>query len=146
MDPIREAHLSEPGLLVIDVAGFDDDTVFERGPRLDRGRHGGRPSRGRPGDPPPTPMIKRRFNDSLTSAVSPPDRRRPPPPGKRRSYSRPSDSAGSWSPYRNLTCASTRATTSRSHCSRARRSRSDRGTCWGGLKMNLSFCSSKQSR
>ncbi|MFF3911017.1 DUF6207 family protein [Streptomyces sp. NPDC001848] len=28
MDPIREAHLSEPGLLVIDVAGFDDDTVF----------------------------------------------------------------------------------------------------------------------
>ncbi|ALV39357.1 DUF6207 family protein [Streptomyces sp. CdTB01] len=28
MDPIREAHLSEPGLLVIDVAGFDDETVF----------------------------------------------------------------------------------------------------------------------
>jgi hypothetical protein len=28
VDPIREAHLSEPGLLVIDVAGFDDDTVF----------------------------------------------------------------------------------------------------------------------
>ncbi|GHE51326.1 DUF6207 family protein [Streptomyces capitiformicae] len=28
MDPIREAHLSEPGLLVIDVAGFDDDTVL----------------------------------------------------------------------------------------------------------------------
>ncbi|MGW2891871.1 DUF6207 family protein [Streptomyces griseoruber] len=28
MDPIREAHLSEPGLLVIDVAGFDDATVF----------------------------------------------------------------------------------------------------------------------
>ncbi|WP_408996904.1 DUF6207 family protein [Streptomyces ipomoeae] len=25
MDPIREAHLCEPGLLVIDVAGFDDD-------------------------------------------------------------------------------------------------------------------------
>ncbi|MGP4088622.1 DUF6207 family protein [Streptomyces sp. KR55] len=28
MDPIREAHLSEPGLLVIDVAGFDDATVL----------------------------------------------------------------------------------------------------------------------
>ncbi|TVZ90522.1 DUF6207 family protein [Streptomyces sp. BK340] len=28
MDPIREAHLCEPGLLVIDVAGFDDDTVL----------------------------------------------------------------------------------------------------------------------
>ncbi|WP_234491015.1 DUF6207 family protein [Streptomyces sp. MBT33] len=28
VDPIREAHLSEPGLLVIDVAGFDDETVF----------------------------------------------------------------------------------------------------------------------
>ncbi|MFE7958635.1 DUF6207 family protein [Streptomyces sp. NPDC057413] len=28
MDPIREAHLSEPGLLVIDVAGCDDATVF----------------------------------------------------------------------------------------------------------------------
>ncbi|MGW2697796.1 DUF6207 family protein [Streptomyces sp. NPDC001296] len=28
MDPIREAHLSEPGLLVIDVAGRDDATVF----------------------------------------------------------------------------------------------------------------------
>ncbi|MDQ0904101.1 hypothetical protein QFZ22_000086 [Streptomyces canus] len=25
VDPIRETHLSEPGLLVIDVAGFDDD-------------------------------------------------------------------------------------------------------------------------
>jgi hypothetical protein len=28
VDPIREVHLSEPGLLVIDVAGFDDDTVL----------------------------------------------------------------------------------------------------------------------
>jgi hypothetical protein len=28
VDPIREAHLSEPGLLVIDVAGFDDDAVL----------------------------------------------------------------------------------------------------------------------
>lgn len=28
MDPIRETHLSEPGLLVIDVAGKDDDTVL----------------------------------------------------------------------------------------------------------------------
>ncbi|MFJ9893664.1 DUF6207 family protein [Streptomyces sp. NPDC091280] len=28
MDPIREAHLSEPGLLVIDVAGSDDATVL----------------------------------------------------------------------------------------------------------------------
>jgi hypothetical protein len=28
VDPIREAHLSEPGQLVIDVAGFDDDTVL----------------------------------------------------------------------------------------------------------------------
>ncbi|MDT0485262.1 DUF6207 family protein [Streptomyces doebereineriae] len=28
MDPIREAHLSEPGLLVIDVAGLDDATVL----------------------------------------------------------------------------------------------------------------------
>jgi hypothetical protein len=28
VDPIREAHLSEPGLLVVDVAGQDDDTVF----------------------------------------------------------------------------------------------------------------------
>ncbi|MET8601738.1 DUF6207 family protein [Streptomyces althioticus] len=28
MDPIREAHLSEPGLLIIDVAGRDDATVF----------------------------------------------------------------------------------------------------------------------
>ncbi|MET9083235.1 DUF6207 family protein [Streptomyces sp. NPDC004237] len=28
MDPIREAHLSEPGLLVIDVAGCDDATAF----------------------------------------------------------------------------------------------------------------------
>jgi hypothetical protein len=28
VDPIREAHLSEPGLLVIDVAGCDDATVF----------------------------------------------------------------------------------------------------------------------
>ena len=28
MDPIQEAHLSEPGLLVIDVAGFDDATVL----------------------------------------------------------------------------------------------------------------------
>ncbi|MCX5063734.1 DUF6207 family protein [Streptomyces sp. NBC_00201] len=28
VDPIRETHLSEPGLLVIDVAGFDDATVF----------------------------------------------------------------------------------------------------------------------
>ncbi|WP_307680625.1 DUF6207 family protein [Streptomyces sp. V4I2] len=27
MDPIQETHLSEPGLLVIDVAGRDDDTV-----------------------------------------------------------------------------------------------------------------------
>ncbi|MET9913739.1 DUF6207 family protein [Streptomyces sp. NPDC006476] len=28
MEPIREVHLSEPGLLVIDVAGFDDATVL----------------------------------------------------------------------------------------------------------------------
>ncbi|MFF9409834.1 DUF6207 family protein [Streptomyces anandii] len=28
MDPIREAHLSEPGLLVVDVAGCADATVF----------------------------------------------------------------------------------------------------------------------
>lgn len=28
MDPIDEVHLSEPGLLVIDVAGLDDDTVL----------------------------------------------------------------------------------------------------------------------
>ncbi|MER5228227.1 DUF6207 family protein [Streptomyces flaveus] len=28
MDPIRETHLSEPGLLVVDVAGVDDATVF----------------------------------------------------------------------------------------------------------------------
>ncbi|MGW7410089.1 DUF6207 family protein [Streptomyces sp. NPDC054833] len=28
MDPIQETPLSEPGLLVIDVAGLDDDTVF----------------------------------------------------------------------------------------------------------------------
>ncbi|WP_307841099.1 DUF6207 family protein [Streptomyces sp. GESEQ-4] len=28
VDPIRETHLSEPGLLVVDVAGLDDDTVF----------------------------------------------------------------------------------------------------------------------
>ncbi|MFE5923185.1 DUF6207 family protein [Streptomyces sp. NPDC056468] len=28
MDPIDETHLSEPGLLVIDVAGLDDDTVL----------------------------------------------------------------------------------------------------------------------
>ncbi|MGP4009899.1 DUF6207 family protein [Streptomyces sp. 4N124] len=28
MDPIRETHLTEPGLLVVDVAGLDDDTVF----------------------------------------------------------------------------------------------------------------------
>ncbi|MEU8975389.1 DUF6207 family protein [Streptomyces monashensis] len=28
MDPIREAHASEPGLLVIDVAALDDETVF----------------------------------------------------------------------------------------------------------------------
>jgi hypothetical protein len=28
MDPIRETHVREPGLVVIDVAGFDDDTVF----------------------------------------------------------------------------------------------------------------------
>ncbi|MFI6341066.1 DUF6207 family protein [Streptomyces sp. NPDC050535] len=28
VDPIRETHLSEPGMLVIDVAGLDDDTVF----------------------------------------------------------------------------------------------------------------------
>lgn len=28
VDPIREAHLAEPGLLVIDVAGLDDDTVL----------------------------------------------------------------------------------------------------------------------
>lgn len=27
VDPIQETHLSEPGLLVIDVAGRDDDTV-----------------------------------------------------------------------------------------------------------------------
>lgn len=28
VDPIRETHLAEPGLLVIDVAGLDDDTVL----------------------------------------------------------------------------------------------------------------------
>ncbi|WSD21258.1 DUF6207 family protein [Streptomyces phaeochromogenes] len=28
VDPIQETHLSEPGLLVIDAAGMDDDTVF----------------------------------------------------------------------------------------------------------------------
>ncbi|MFG3517633.1 MULTISPECIES: DUF6207 family protein [Streptomyces] len=28
MEPIRETHLCEPGLLVIDVAGLDDDTVY----------------------------------------------------------------------------------------------------------------------
>ncbi|MFD8046450.1 DUF6207 family protein [Streptomyces sp. Tu102] len=28
MDPIHETHLSESGLLVIDVAGLDDDTVL----------------------------------------------------------------------------------------------------------------------
>ncbi|WP_225859301.1 DUF6207 family protein [Streptomyces albicerus] len=28
MDPIQEAHLSEPGLLVLEVAGLDDDTVY----------------------------------------------------------------------------------------------------------------------
>ncbi|MFJ3422017.1 DUF6207 family protein [Streptomyces sp. NPDC086082] len=28
MDPIQEAHLSEPSLLVIDVAAFDDATVL----------------------------------------------------------------------------------------------------------------------
>ncbi|WP_328349173.1 DUF6207 family protein [Streptomyces sp. NBC_00445] len=28
VDPIRETHLTEPGLLVVDVAGLDDDTVF----------------------------------------------------------------------------------------------------------------------
>ncbi|MDQ1031531.1 hypothetical protein QF035_009113 [Streptomyces umbrinus] len=28
VDPIQEAHLSEPGLLVIDAASMDDDTVF----------------------------------------------------------------------------------------------------------------------
>ncbi|MFE2971567.1 DUF6207 family protein [Streptomyces sp. NPDC059340] len=28
MRPIRDVHVSEPGLVVIDVAGFDDDTVF----------------------------------------------------------------------------------------------------------------------
>ncbi|MGW1363062.1 DUF6207 family protein [Streptomyces chartreusis] len=28
MDPIQETHLSEPGLLVIDVAGLDDETVL----------------------------------------------------------------------------------------------------------------------
>ncbi|MEU0032163.1 DUF6207 family protein [Streptomyces sp. NPDC006335] len=28
VDPIRDTHLSEPGLLVIDVAGLDDDTVL----------------------------------------------------------------------------------------------------------------------
>jgi hypothetical protein len=28
MDPIRETHLSEPGLLVIDVVGLDDATVL----------------------------------------------------------------------------------------------------------------------
>ncbi|GHA71848.1 hypothetical protein GCM10010372_83460 [Streptomyces tauricus] len=27
VDPIQETHLSEPGLLVLDVAAFDDDTV-----------------------------------------------------------------------------------------------------------------------
>ncbi|MEU6258609.1 DUF6207 family protein [Streptomyces sp. NPDC047043] len=28
VDPMREVHLSEPGLLVIDVAGCDDATVL----------------------------------------------------------------------------------------------------------------------
>ncbi|MFE7763010.1 MULTISPECIES: DUF6207 family protein [Streptomyces] len=28
MDPIREVHLSEPGLLVIDVAGVDEASVM----------------------------------------------------------------------------------------------------------------------
>ncbi|BAC67910.1 hypothetical protein Save01_05655 [Streptomyces avermitilis] len=28
VDPIQETHLSEPGLLVIDVAGMDDETVL----------------------------------------------------------------------------------------------------------------------
>ncbi|MDQ0771569.1 hypothetical protein QF026_000035 [Streptomyces aurantiacus] len=28
VDPIQEAHLSEPGLLVLDVAALDDDTVY----------------------------------------------------------------------------------------------------------------------
>ncbi|MFF0094699.1 DUF6207 family protein [Streptomyces canus] len=28
MDPIRELHLSEPGLLVVDVAGADEATVM----------------------------------------------------------------------------------------------------------------------
>ncbi|MGA5506972.1 DUF6207 family protein [Streptomyces umbrinus] len=28
VDPIQETHVSEPGLLVIDAAGIDDDTVF----------------------------------------------------------------------------------------------------------------------
>ncbi len=28
VDPIREAHVSEAGLLVVDVAGLDDDTVL----------------------------------------------------------------------------------------------------------------------
>ncbi|MFI6341018.1 DUF6207 family protein [Streptomyces sp. NPDC050535] len=28
VDPIQEAHLSEPGLLVVDVAGMDDESVF----------------------------------------------------------------------------------------------------------------------
>ncbi|MDQ1041963.1 DUF6207 family protein [Streptomyces sp. V4I2] len=28
MDPIQETHLFEPGLLVVDVAGLDDDAVF----------------------------------------------------------------------------------------------------------------------
>lgn len=28
MDPINEAHVSEPGLLVVDVAASDDDTAL----------------------------------------------------------------------------------------------------------------------
>ncbi|MFD9192332.1 DUF6207 family protein [Streptomyces phaeochromogenes] len=28
VDPIQETHLSEPGLLVLDVAGLDDSTVY----------------------------------------------------------------------------------------------------------------------
>ncbi|MEU9662831.1 DUF6207 family protein [Streptomyces chartreusis] len=28
VEPIQEVHVAEPGMVVIDVAGLDDDTVF----------------------------------------------------------------------------------------------------------------------
>ncbi|MFC5220454.1 DUF6207 family protein [Streptomyces coerulescens] len=28
MDPIQEAHVAEPGQIIIEVAGLDDETVF----------------------------------------------------------------------------------------------------------------------